>query len=198
MVSIYEWLFASLFWLGALLFVIGCLLLVCPAALLKRSAYLNHWISTEPVFDRLDDRIHVERYFYRHHRWMGGGIVVGAVYCLYSLLDWVRYDRVIGHLIHQADQTITDIVLDSALLILGLGNLMALLVGIIVFLRPSLLKSLERWSNTWMAFDRVTETLDRQIDITERWLPRHPRLIGLLAVIGSVYIMSNTVVVVLG
>lgn len=194
---VYEWLFTALFWLGTLLLVLGLMLLLFPASLQRLSLTLDRWISTDPFFGRLDEQIRIERLFYRHHRFMGVLIVAGAGYCLYSLADWVDFTELVRGIGDFSQLETTALLLDGALLVLGLGNLLALLAGIIVLLRPSLLKRFESWGNTWVESDGVTGTLNRRIDVTERWLPRYPRLVGLLTVIGSLYIMSNTAMIAL-
>ena len=197
MALIYEWLFAALFWLGALLFVLGLVLLLFPASLERMSGRLDRWIETQAAVDWLDQPIRLERVFYRHHRVMGLFILAGSGYCLYSLMLWVDYNELIVGVPELAGQGVTGMLLEGALLVLGVGNLFALVVGIIVFVRPSLLKGVESWGNRWIESDRFMETLDRQVDVTDSWLSQNPRLIGVLAVIGSLYIMSNTAIVVL-
>jgi len=197
MALIYEWLFSALFWLGALLFVLGLVLLLFPASLERLSRLLDKWIETRAVFDQLDEPIRLERQFYRHHRIMGLLILAGAGYCLYSLMGWVDYTELIVGIPELAGRGTSGMLLEGALLVLALGNLLALAVGMIVFFRPSLLKGIEAWGNRWIESDRFMEAMDRQVDVTGSWLPQNPRLIGLLAVIGSLYIMSNTAIVAL-
>lgn len=188
---VYEWLQASLFWLGALLFVFGAVWFVYPAGVLRLAALLDRWISTAFIFSRLDEQIRVERLFYRHHRLVGILIVLGAGFCLYTLYPG-GYQTLWADFQQPGKLDLADIVADSMLLVLALGNLFALVTGLIVIVRPSLLKRLEGWGNRWIESDSVTAMLDKRLDVAENWLPRHPRLLGLLILIGSLYIMSNT------
>ncbi len=147
MVMIYEWLLASLFWLGVVLFVTGAYWTIYPAGFQKLSESLNRWISTTSFFTRLDEQIRVERYFYRHHRLMGVIIIVGAGYCLFMLQGVAEHWNIWRDLQGIGDTNMTDIMADAMLVALGIGNVLALATGIVVTLRPSLLKRLESWSN---------------------------------------------------
>lgn len=197
MVLVYEWLLASLFWLGVLLFITGIYWIIFPASFLSLSEFLNRWISTASFFSRLDEQIRLERHFYRHHRVMGVVIILGAGYCLFTLWELARHQGSWFDLIALDETSVPGILADAMIPILGIGNLLALITGIVVTIRPSLLKRLENWSNRWIESDRVTATLDRNMDMTGDWLPQHPRLLGVMTVIGSLYIMSNTAVIAL-
>ena len=198
MALIYEWLLSSLFWLGVLLFIISIVWLIHPVGLQRMSDYMNRWIATNAFFARLDDQVRLERYFYRHHRVMGILIILGAVFCLYELQQRSGgLLNVWNHLQLVGDLSMKSIITDSMLLILMIGNLLALVTGFVVAIRPSLLKRLEGWGNRWVESNRVTAMLDRNVDIANKWLPSHPRLLGLLTLIGSLYIMSNTAVIAL-
>ena len=197
MTVIYEWLFAGLFWIGLLLLIVGTILLLVPSILQPLVPFMNRWIETDSLFNRLDEPVRLERLFYRHHRIMGLLIVAGAAYCLYSLWLWVDLLTLFSGSHSGSELGWSNILVDAAIMVLTLGNILSLIVGVIVILRPSLLKGLESRANTWIESDQFFQSLDTRIDMTEHWLNRHPRLIGLLVIIGSLYMMSNTAIIAL-
>jgi hypothetical protein len=67
----------------------------------------------------------------------------------------------------------------------------AIIFGLVVILRPSLLKKIESWSNNWVSTEELLKPLDKTIDISHRWLPRHPRVFGLFVALGSLFILLN-------
>lgn len=193
--ELYGILAATLFWLAALTFLTGLLMLLVPGWLLRMSEKVNLWIDTSVWFRKLDEQQHFERLFYRHHVLMGLLIVAGSLYSLWFI--WRLQGGELAALLPvMANPVLQEIVQVSLACFLLAGNLFALLVGLVVLLRPSLLKGLEAWANRWVASDQALGRLDRQVDVAERMVPGHPRLFGLLVVVGSLYIMSNTLIAV--
>ncbi|MEX2517397.1 MAG: hypothetical protein WD572_10925 [Gammaproteobacteria bacterium] len=191
--QLYGILSASLFWLALLTFIVGLLMLLVPGWLLRVSERMNLWIDTSIWFKKLDEQRRFERLFYRHHIIMGSLIVVGSLYSLWFL--WRLYGGDELRLLVDIENWLLEEILNTTLsMLLVIGNIFALLTGLIVVLRPSLIKGLEAWSNRWVESDRVFRTLDKQLDLAEQIIPGHPRLFGLLVVLGSLYIMSNTVI----
>jgi hypothetical protein len=182
---------ASLFWLAIITFVIGFLMLLFPGWVLRTSERVNVWVETSSWFRKLDEQKSFERLFYRHHIIMGLAIVLGSLYSLWFL--WGLQERGLTLLLPAIENRILKEILEACLLILlQLGNLLAFLVGMVVVVRPSLLKTVENWSNRWVDTDSTIKTLDSRLDLTEKMTPYQMRLFGLLVVIGSLFIMSNT------
>lgn len=189
--NLYSILSATLFWLAALTFIVGLLMILVPGWLMRVSGGINIWIDTAPWFHKLDEQRSFERLFYRFHLLMGIFIIVGSLYSLWFI--WQLQGGELLFLLPALKNPVLLDILQSALIyLLLLGNLVAFVIGVVVLVRPSLLKNLEAWSNRWVDSDRVLKSVDRRVDISERIIHGHPRLFGLLVVIGSLYIMSNT------
>jgi hypothetical protein len=197
MMQIHLWLFTALFWIGALMFLFGVILLLAPGLILGLSRPLNRWIDTDPLFRKLDDQQHFERFFYRHHLLMGVLITTGALYCLHFFVFVLNRAEVFRQLPVISSAPVSEWIYGALALFLLVANLVALMVGIIVIVRPSLLKGVEAWANRWIASDRVLKRLDTRTDLADRVIPRRPRLFAVLVIIGSLYIVSNTMVVAL-
>ncbi|MDZ7735453.1 MAG: hypothetical protein U5P41_04425 [Gammaproteobacteria bacterium] len=177
--------------MAVLTFIVGLLMLLVPGWLMRIGGRLNTWIDTSVWLHRLDEQRHFERLFYRHHLIMGILITAGSLYSLWFI--WKLSGKgLIYFLPDLGNPVLLDILHAAMVYSLLLGNLFALGVGIVVGLRPSLLKGLEAWSNRWVDSENALHTMDRRVDTVDRVVPGHPRLFGLLVMLGSLYIMSNT------
>jgi len=189
--ELYAIVSATLFWLAALTFVTGLLMLLVPGWLMRVSNRLNFWIDTSPWLHKLDEQRQFERLFYRHHLIMGILIIAGSLYSLWFI--WNLSGRGLVDLLPSFSNPVLLDILQAALVYLLLfGNLFALVIGIVVVFRPSLLKGVEAWSNRWVDSENALHSMDRRVDVVDRVIPGHPRLFGLLVMLGSLYIMSNT------
>lgn len=190
-IELYNILSVSLFWLAFLTCCIGLVMFLAPGWLLRISERVNLWIDTSVWFKKLDEQKNFERLFYRYHIAMGILIVAGSLYSLRFL--WRLYGAEQLLFLPVLENTFLQEILQVALTyVLLSGNAVALLVGLVVLIRPSLLKKIEAWSNHWLETERVFGKLDQRVDLDKRIVPEHPRLFGLLVVIGSLFIMSNT------
>jgi hypothetical protein len=192
-----KWLVASLFWLSLLISLIGIIFMVRPGVLVQSSKKLNRWISTSGFFDALDRSRQVERTVYRYHRWFGFIILVGASYCLYIFLFNIDVQRMIRILPIVGNSGFSAWLYEMLYYLLICANALALVTGLIILLRPSLLKSLETIANRWIASDKLIKPLDQTHSIPEHILPGNIRLFGLIVLIGGLYIMFNTGVLLL-
>lgn len=188
----YLWMLHTLFWIGILLAFLGLALIIAPAQVLGTARTLNRWISTKPFFDSLNRPRYQERYFYRNHRISGTIIVVLSAICLYILVFYHSPAAITAQLIRTMETEFGRwLIVSLYYLLLGcLG--VALLVGVVVLIRPSLLKSLEQWGNRWVDTDRELEGFDRVHEIPGHILPGRPRWFGLFVLLGALYILFST------
>jgi hypothetical protein len=187
---IFLWRALAIFLLiGALLGVVLALLLIFKPQFLERlNRVANRWVSTRHINQWLDRSIRIEHWFYQHHRAAGVVIVLGASYILtyfgflfdkaYTLQRWSGKipAKLLGGL------------LDAMVLGLLVGSAVALMVGLFLWLRPSLLRGMEEVANQWVSSRRVTKMLDvphGQVDI---FIARHAQRAGWLLLVGSIYL----------
>jgi hypothetical protein len=123
-----------------------------------------------------------ERFFYRHHRVFGLAIGLAAAYTLtiLALIDGTAASRALG--LGGGALVISAQIVRALLLI---GSFLALPFAAIVFLRPSLLKPLERRANTPVAVGGM---------IAVRSVAR-PRLLGALVVAAALYVLAGLALV---
>jgi hypothetical protein len=171
--------------LGLLLALfVGVLLLARPQALFVLNTKLSRWIDTRATFHMLDQPRHLERFFYRHHRALGAFIVLGASYVLWRWAFHYERAEVVALLSRDwlaAGMDWVPLALEAALI--GL-HCAILVVGALIFYRPSLLKGVERAANRWQS-GPPTHPLDSVVGGVDDAIEGYPRVSGVLLVVSA-------------
>jgi len=161
---------------GALGVLAGLALLVTPRAALREPTRLRTWLLEIDFAALLDRRRSVERFLYRHHRAFGAMVIAGALGCIAALLRLGAWT--IPALAPAAGQ----IGVVAMAFVAWTLALFALVIGVIVLIRPSALKQIETAANRWIDPFPWTEHQDvsNRYDIVGRFVQRFPRLAGAL------------------
>ena len=176
--------------IGALMGVAVSLLLIFKPHLMARvNRVANHWVSTRHIGQWLDRSISIEDWFYRHHRPLGLLVILGAGYILvyFGLL----FDKAIalqGLSAYVPNRLLLSVLLEALLFISLIGAMVALFVGLSLWLRPSLLHGIKKSANQWISTDRAARALDVPHDQMERFVTRHAQRVGWLLLVGSIYL----------
>jgi hypothetical protein len=129
----------------------------------------------------------VERYIYRHHRIFGSSVTLGALFILYWL--WSGGRRSLFQLtFNDQGRFATDLLLavQSTAIILTVSALFALAIGILIFIRPSILRGFEEWANQPVSL-RATISWIR--NAPARWATGHPRLTAAILLAAGLYLL---------
>jgi len=188
--DIFLWQSLAIFLLIAALLgiLLGLLLTFKPDLMERINRVANRWISMRQV-DRLLDRIiSLEQWFYQYHRPLGILVILGAVYIL--VYFGVLFDKAITlqRLTGYAPSGLLDVLLDALVLTSLIGAVAALFVGLLLWLRPSLLRGFEEEANQWISSRRAIKVLDVPHDQVNRFVARHVRQTGYLLLLGSLYL----------
>jgi len=114
--------------------------------------------------------------------------VLGAVYIIIYFGFLFDKAYALQYLSSKVPAILLDIPLDVLVLFLLFGAAVALMAGLFVWLRPSLLRGIEEGANQWVSSRRATKVLDVPHDQLERFVARHARQIGWLLLLGSIYL----------
>lgn len=167
---------------------LGMLLIFWPQLLERVNRVANRWVSTRHMDQLLDRSISIEGWFYQHHRALGAGIVCGAAYVL--LYFGFLFDK--APTLQRYGQAVPvqllDGLLDALVLASIAGGTVALLAGLFLALRPSMLRGIEEVSNQWVSSRRATKVMAVPHDQVERFVERHVRRVGWLLLLGSLYL----------
>jgi hypothetical protein len=191
-VYIFLWRDLAIFLLfGALLGVLlGLLLIFKPQFLERLNRVANRWISTRHINRWLDRSVSIESWFYQHHRVVGAVIILGAAYIFvyFGMLFDKAYT--LQHLSSRGMLPIKmlDGLLDALVLASLVGGAVAFIVGLFLWLRPSLLRGMEEESNQWVSSRRATKVLEIPRDDADRFVMRHAQRAGWLLLLASIYL----------
>lgn len=189
-IDIFLWRALAIFLLiGAIMGVAVSLLLIFKPHLLARTSQMaNRWISTRRMDQLLDRSIGIEQWFYQHHRLLGILITFGACYILVYFGLLFDKPTTLQSLAGYAPSWLRDILLDALVLASLIGAVVALFVGLFLWLRPSQLRGIEESANQWISSDRAVRMLEVPHDQVERFVERHLQQVGWLLLVASAYL----------
>lgn len=169
--------------------VIGILLLFYPERFTSLSSFLNRWISTRKLDKSLESSFTLDPWMYRHRKFTGGGILLGALFVLYYFI--FQLDRVvaIAGLSKHFNYPLGLVAgfLDALVLSSLLGALCAIFVALSILLRPSLLRGFEGNMNRWLSLRKALKPMEIPRDDVERYIERHSRQVGVFLLFGGLY-----------
>lgn len=167
---------------------LGLLLVFWPQLLERVNRVANRWVSTRHMDQLLDRSISIEGWFYQHHRALGGLLVCGAAYVLIYFGFLFDKAPTLQRYSQAVPAQLLDGLLDALVLAALTGATVALLAGLFLALRPSMLRGIEEVSNQWVSSRRATKVLAVPHDQVERFVARHVRRVGWLLLLGSIYL----------
>ncbi|MGH8743164.1 MAG: hypothetical protein ACREUY_02700 [Burkholderiales bacterium] len=171
-------------------FLIGVLLLVQPQAIVRLNQYFNKWIGTEKLTSALDKPLRVEHALYRHHKLFGSLVLAGGAYVLYVLVFKISEKAVVSFFARGTNIQAVSWLMDALIVALFLAGVCAVVIGVFLIARPSLLKNFEQWVNRWYASEKGLKVLDTARFATDEWVARNTRILGLIIIVGSAYVIA--------
>jgi len=175
----------------ALGLLVGILLLIDSQRVLRWNAYLNRWISTGESLRVLDQPHDLNRIVYRGHRILGLVVLAAALYALDVLVFNIQ-TRPLAHIFRDlANPATLQLFADGARWFLVAGNVLAILVGMILVLRPSLLKGVEGWTDRQYSPRLSSPNLDEPRYQPDEFVRAHLRLAGIVAAGGSLFALLS-------
>jgi len=186
-----QTLFLTLVAGAALGLVIGIVLLVDSERALRWNGYMNRWISTGNALSALDRPRDIKRLIYRWHRVVGLLVIAGALYSVNVLAFGFGTEPLVRSFRDLASPTTLRLTVDSLKIFLIAGNNAAILAGIILCFRPSLLKEVEGWADRQYGARLANPNLDAPRYPPDEFVRAHPRLAGALATLGSLYVLVS-------
>jgi len=175
----------------ALGLLVGILLLIDSQRVLRWNAYLNRWISTGESLRVLDQPHDLNRIVYRWHRILGLVVLAAALYALDVLVFNIQ-TRALVHIFRDlANPATLQLFAESVRWFLVAGNVLAILVGMILVLRPSLLKGVEGWTDRQYSPRLSSPNLDEPRYQPDEFVRAHLRLAGIVAAGGSLFALLS-------
>jgi len=167
----------------------GALLLWRPYWLAALSKHANRWISTRQIGRPLDLSVNVDNWFYRYGHVSGTLLLAGAVYLIYMFTVHFGRADLLASLakMHLVDAVLLKPLQDTLVLIFLAGAMLALLVGLSLLFRPSMLRNLELGANQHISLRQWFKPMEMQHVKLDQLVFRHVRLTAVLLLCGSLY-----------
>lgn len=176
--------------IGALMGAAVALLLIFKPHLLKPvNRVANRWVSMRRISQWMDHSIRTEHWFYRHHGVLGLLVVAGAGYMLLYFgwqMDKAAALRALG--VFVANQQLAGTLLQVLVFIALIGAVLALLIGAVYWIRPSLLRGTETQANQWVSSRQAIKVMDVMHDQVDLFVQHHAQRVGWLLLAGSIYL----------
>jgi len=169
----------------------GLLLVFRSETAYRISERMNRWVSTRAAIRPLEEYRNISRPLYRLHRLVGVLICAGALYSLIVLGMPSGEAAIAKSLSGIGPARFSAWLSESLRYVLLAGNLGALLFGLVFIVRPSALKSLEAWADRRISERKAIKPLEKMHMSADRFLLAHPRAVGVLVILGSLYVMVN-------
>lgn len=170
--------------------VSGLWLLIAPAGFARVEAMTGGPFSLRRGLRPFDISRNVDRYFYRHHEAIGLLIIAASTFTLYRAMFDIVPGKVARLLISQYPQVVAEWLIASLQYTLLLGNLFAIVVGLVIYVRPSALKDFETKANRWFTARKKTQWIQSQLGNTGEILHNQPRTLGIVILVLSTYLIS--------
>ena len=139
----------------------------------------------------LEEQRSIAKPLYRMHRLAGTLICAGALYALVVLGTAKGEAAIVKSLSTLGPARFSAWLSESLRYILLAGNFAALLFGLVFIARPSALKRLESWADRSYSGRKSTKPLEEMHHSADRFVRDHPRLVGVLVILGSAYVLAN-------
>jgi hypothetical protein len=170
--------------------VSGFWLLIAPGGFARIEAMAGGPFSLRRGLRPFDISRNVDRYFYRHHEAIGLLAIAASTFTLYRTMFDIVPGKVARILINQYPAVVAEWLIASLQYTLLLGNLFAIVVGLVIYVRPSALKDFEARANRWFTARKKTLWLQSRLGNTSEILSNQPRTLGIIILVLSTYLIS--------
>ena len=176
---------------GVLGLLTGVALIFNSALVVRLSEKMNVWISTREAMQVLERPIEIERTVYRWHRLIGALILAGALFTLYVLLWRFNGPQVVDALTKLLELGVAKWVAESVRVFFVLVNVAALVIAVVMIVRPSSLKGVEAWANRQYTPRRSVRAFDIPRVGPDSLVRTRPRLLGMVLALAGLYVVFS-------
>ena len=168
--------------------ILGLGLIFAPATTLKFNEKINTRISLREKTKVIETPIKSEPFFYKHSKISGTILIIGSIFVLYTLETFNAYS-LIPHLPKSISPPAWEWIIQSAEIFLFISCVFILIFGLIVFIRPSMVKKFEQVANHWISTRQGFSKMSTDIDITNKLVNTYPRAFGIFITLFSFIVL---------
>lgn len=177
--------FLFFFLVGLATAALGLIMLLAPEGYRRIADRLDREeVSMRRGLKPLEYPIWIERWLYRHHR------ITGSLLLAAGLLFFAAVVFPFGIQQPAAALPGESIFWEALLWLLTLAHGVAAVLGLVILIRPSALKSLEAVANRWISTRQMGRPLENRYYGPDRWAMRHPRATGMVLMLGGAFLMT--------
>jgi hypothetical protein len=177
-----------IFFLLTLASVAGLWALAAPQSFIRLNRWCSTWIETRGMEQKLSEsKRSLDRLIYRHHFLSGFLLMVASLSLLYLVLFQFSGKSTAGGSQGVSAQWFL-LLYEFMLSFACLAGVTGMIVGMIVFIRPSSLKLVESWGNQTVSVQPFFERLEQRFTALDVWVEQHTRLFGGVVLLLSFFI----------
>ena len=163
---------------------VGTFLLLSPGRIRSLNLAMSRWVETHRFGDALDKPHRIEKFLYRHHRIVGMLITVGALYVLNFFLLTPDARNIAARLsVNKMG------LMDALVSMFVIGSVLAAAIGLMMMLKPSILRELEQAANRWVSTDIITSFFNAKHQGADGFVLRYGKFFAPLFILGGGYIL---------
>ena len=163
--------------------LLGIGLLVAPDRVRELNAFLGRWVDTEKMERAFDRPRWSERFFYRHHRIVGGLLCAGGCYVIYVFL----LSRARHRLAVLSGRDLYGF-FDAGIAILVIGGTLAAFLGLVMYAKPSVLRDLEKAANRWISTDWARLLFNRSYSLLDESVFQYRKTAALVLIATGMFV----------
>ena len=165
--------------------ILGLGLIFSPSATLKFNEKINTRISLREKTKSIETAIKSEPFFYKHAKISGTLLITGSLFVLYTLATFNIYSLT-PHLPKSISAAAWDWLLQAGQIFFFITCLFILIFGLIVLIRPSLVKGFEQSANHWISTRRHFSKMSTDINLVNKLVNAYPRTFGCFITLFSI------------
>jgi len=184
---------AVLFFVGGLVgLTVGTGLIFYSKRTLRVFDVLNRWVSLRSASKPLEIPRDTTQAAQKYRRWLAAFFIAGAVFSLFILASKFDARAVItGLKLNTLRDPVASWIVDSARWLLIVGNLAAVVVGILLGFFPAALTALESKGGRWFSERRMVRGSDAMNLTLDKWVAAFPRTAGMIFTVTTLILVSN-------
>lgn len=157
--------------------ILGLGLIFAPSVTLKLNEKINTRISLREQTKSIETPIRSEPFFYKHSKISGLILIIGSAFVLYTLATFNPY-TLIPHLPKSISPPAWDWIIQAGQIFFIITCAFILIFGLIVLIRPSMVKNFEQAANHWVSTRKQFSKMSNDINLVNKLVNTYPRAFG--------------------
>ena len=188
------------FLLGGLVGIaVGVSLIVNSGRTLRLFGTLNRWVSLRRASRPLEIPRDTTQAVQRNRRWLAAVFIAGGAFTTYILATKFEANAAIKMFNLMALRPVVSMwIVESGRWILVVGNLIAVVAGILLAFFPAVVATLETGGSRWFSERRLLKGSDALNLTLDKWVAAYPRPAGAIITAGALLMIGNFGIMLLG